>query len=545
MRRYYGGLAMLLALVPAITIAGPATSIASDPVSGDSVPPADNALYDTFDAVTVNPVVGGVEQQVTGFLDVTATIDTSTFSVQSLESDEHAPPATLNRNGCSQSPPSYAGRTAWIRFNPGGKGVLKVRAVTSYDAVLMVREGTDRPFGQTSLTNLDGHSSDCSNQNANPTGGAEQVSTDPSTCVTAGCFVVSPDFNYFIQVGGRCPEVSPGVTSPSTCDPPTGVPGGSTQVQITFVPDDSDGDGIGDSVDACPSVPGPASAAGCPDADGDGIKDADDSCPALAGVPAAAPYNGCPAGPTPPDPGNPPYVTIVGPAGNLDTSNTTSVGLTLNWPQGAQTMRISNGDGVFTAPIRITSATYPWTLRPLTSSQSSASRDVKVVFQGPGIPDNAQDDSITLDTVRPAGVGGEFSAMARKGWHFFVTGKDSGTGVRRIQMLDRSRHVIDTKTFCTTHCSSTERVGLFSRSKKPVFARVVDLAGNQKVIRLQRSLASCAFPPYKVYRYNSTKSRCFALGDTCNPTPGVWDWRHADIALACRKVGDGHQVELR
>jgi hypothetical protein len=315
--------------------------------------------------------------------------------------------------------------------------------------------------------------------------------------------VVSPDFNYFIQVGGRCPEVSPGVTSPSTCDPPTGVPGGSTQVQITFVPDDSDGDGIGDSVDACPAVAGPASAAGCPDADGDGIKDADDSCPTLAGVPAAAPYNGCPAGPTPPDPGNPPYVTIVGPTGNLDTSNTTSVGLRLNWPQGAQTMRISNGDGVFTAPIRITSATYPWTLRPLTSSQSSASRDVKVVFQGPGIPDNAQDDSITLDTVRPAGVGGEFSAMARKGWHFYV------------------------------------------KSKKPVFARVVDLAGNQKVIRLQRSLASCAFPPYKVYRYNSTKSRCFALGDTCNPTPGVWDWKHADIALACRKVGDGHQVERR
>ena len=60
MRRFYGGLAMLLALIPAITFASPAISVASDPVPADSIPPADNALYDTFDAVTANPVVGGV-----------------------------------------------------------------------------------------------------------------------------------------------------------------------------------------------------------------------------------------------------------------------------------------------------------------------------------------------------------------------------------------------------------------------------------------------------------------------------------------------------
>ncbi len=42
---------------------------------------------------------------------------------------------------------------------------------------------------------------------------------------------------------------------------------------------DSDNDGIGDCCDACPDVPGVAEFDGCPDTDGDGIPDSKDLCP--------------------------------------------------------------------------------------------------------------------------------------------------------------------------------------------------------------------------------------------------------------------------
>ncbi len=51
---------------------------------------------------------------------------------------------------------------------------------------------------------------------------------------------------------------------------------------------DSDGDKIADINDKCPTVAGLATLAGCPDADGDGITDAEDKCPAIAGTAAFA-----------------------------------------------------------------------------------------------------------------------------------------------------------------------------------------------------------------------------------------------------------------
>lgn len=72
---------------------------------------------------------------------------------------------------------------------------------------------------------------------------------------------------------------------------------------------DRDGDGVSDSVDACPDWPGPKSAEpsenGCPrdervpdeDTDGDGIWDRDDACPVAKGVATSDPMtNGCPEG---------------------------------------------------------------------------------------------------------------------------------------------------------------------------------------------------------------------------------------------------------
>jgi hypothetical protein len=54
---------------------------------------------------------------------------------------------------------------------------------------------------------------------------------------------------------------------------------------------DSDGDGVPDSSDECPSIPGPAATNGCPDSDGDGIPDHLDDCPTVFGL---AQYRGCP-----------------------------------------------------------------------------------------------------------------------------------------------------------------------------------------------------------------------------------------------------------
>jgi OmpA-OmpF porin, OOP family len=54
---------------------------------------------------------------------------------------------------------------------------------------------------------------------------------------------------------------------------------------------DRDGDGVVDSLDACPDVAGLAALQGCPDKDGDGIADKDDKCPDVAGI---AKYQGCP-----------------------------------------------------------------------------------------------------------------------------------------------------------------------------------------------------------------------------------------------------------
>ncbi len=58
-------------------------------------------------------------------------------------------------------------------------------------------------------------------------------------------------------------------------------------------PLDTDGDGVIDAEDKCPTVAGVRANAGCPaDADGDGIIDAEDRCPTLAGIKA---NQGCPA----------------------------------------------------------------------------------------------------------------------------------------------------------------------------------------------------------------------------------------------------------
>ena len=66
-----------------------------------------------------------------------------------------------------------------------------------------------------------------------------------------------------------------------------------TPVPEVIVPKDTDGDGVADEKDKCPSVAGLAKYFGCPvpDTDKDGINDDEDKC---VNVPGFARYDGCP-----------------------------------------------------------------------------------------------------------------------------------------------------------------------------------------------------------------------------------------------------------
>jgi outer membrane protein OmpA-like peptidoglycan-associated protein len=69
-------------------------------------------------------------------------------------------------------------------------------------------------------------------------------------------------------------------------DTPAGV-----AVDANGCPVDTDGDGVADYIDDCPTVAGLTSLKGCPDTDKDGIADKDDACPDVAGL---ANLKGCP-----------------------------------------------------------------------------------------------------------------------------------------------------------------------------------------------------------------------------------------------------------
>lgn len=79
------------------------------------------------------------------------------------------------------------------------------------------------------------------------------------------------DKDGVLDTDDKCPDV-PGVAALMGCP-------------------DRDGDGIGDAEDKCPDVPGVAALMGCPDRDGDGIGDETDACPDEKGIAA---FNGCP-----------------------------------------------------------------------------------------------------------------------------------------------------------------------------------------------------------------------------------------------------------
>jgi OOP family OmpA-OmpF porin len=97
------------------------------------------------------------------------------------------------------------------------------------------------------------------------------------------------NYNFFSTLGVGIPVAKKKKEEPK----PLPVVPQQEPVVVKPVVLDTDGDGIVDSLDKCPTVPGVAKYQGCPipDTDKDGINDEEDRCPTVPGV---ARYQGCP-----------------------------------------------------------------------------------------------------------------------------------------------------------------------------------------------------------------------------------------------------------
>jgi hypothetical protein len=531
MRRLLAALSMLL-LVGSSGLTAGAQAYVPERTSGTD--------FDTFDAVTLNAVDGNgteIPQLDADQLDA-GPFDTSTFTVQAGESG-----TTNNVNGCARADGSgfdFAGRTAWVRFDPGVAGTIAVRAFTpGYDSVLAVREATQAPWHLTQLADLPGHNVDCSNSTSGP--GDEAVGYCAVPNPECHGFPVEAQFAYYVQVGGKCPG------GPETCSDPS-VPGGPTTIRLTFVPDDADGDGVPDTLDECSGTPPgtQVNAAGCPDQDGDGIADADDDCPAQPGVEAEPPYNGCPAGPVPPTPDGA-RVVIRSTDGNPDNTSTTDVLLSLNWPKGARRAFANNGAGDPDVEIPLVGTPVPWELRPASKSEA---RQVNVTYRGPGIDESAT-DIITLDPIAPR-VTRSLALHSSEGWYVGLKMADdlAGSGMKRVVLLDQDRQKLAARRFCSAAragrdaesrdgCSRVRQSRFLVPRPRPRFADVFDAAGNVRRTKIVYRDDGCKIKVVESENYYQFK--CFQVGDRCGAVRTKYDWDLSN--LACRKIHDrGYRV---
>lgn len=472
-------LALLLALVSGLLIGvGPGQALTS------RVPATD---YDTFEDWTFNDVVGGVEQPYTGTSVVvyqTPEFDTQDYSVVGAETAA----GSANRNGCLVAPGQavYAGDTAWFRFNPAVSGQLLVKAESvEYDVVVILYATDRRPWGTTSIGDLTNVS--CADQK---TVGDE----------LAGIQATDPSKTYYVQVGAKC-------ASSTTCGAAVG---GDTQVRLTFTPADSDGDGVPDTRDTCGgTAPGtPVDADGCADQDRDGIADSDDRCPAQAGVVSAGPFNGCPAGPTPPT--GAADVDIVSLAGDPLNTNDPRVLLKLDWPPGTRQAFADNGVG--DVPVLIDFERQPvlWTLPPTTRSEA---RQVNVRYVGPGV-DVKVNDIITLDPVPPKLPGAlVLPPIAGKYYVGLKMSDDpNGSGVASYTVLDKKGKALAKPVLCRRGGCETFQSSAAPK-RLPAAVVVVDRAGNSRKFALKVTAESCR---YFIPRKKQPASRkCFPPGSTC------------------------------
>jgi len=212
---------------------------------------------DVFNSATLNPVVAGNEAPFTTPQQLARAYDSTAYTLE---------PGEKPRMGCATgSGFDFAGRTAWHRFVVGAKGSVRFGASSGYDLVLFAFRTTlprgAKGFSEDVLTTVD--CSDASHGNGE---------------LPLAAIRVEPGQTILMASGSYCG------TSANTCN--ENATGGPTTLNVTYTPDDGDGDGTADTLDACPSTPAPG---GCPstanpDADADGVLNERDKCPTIKGT---------------------------------------------------------------------------------------------------------------------------------------------------------------------------------------------------------------------------------------------------------------------
>jgi hypothetical protein len=501
-------------------------------VSAPAANAAAPSAYDLFDAQTLTsgdaPLVTGAVTEL-----ITPEFDNSNDTLQAGETTNPvAAPACAEDANPNDN--HWGAKTAWVRFNPGVAGNITARSITpTYDSIVWVRETTGKPgFGSATFSDLG--RADCSDSISGA--GDEGIGT---------VMHATPDHAYYLEVAARC-----GTKSASPCSPAdeAAATGGSTRIRVTFTPDDSDQDGVPDTNDACPGTPGgtPVTGDGCSDTDRDGIRDDQEGpgCVGRPGVPQAFPYNGCPPGPAPPFPNSPPEVVITSLDGNPQNTNSTAVILQLNWRQGEQEALVSNGEVIGDAKRIPLAPQVNWTLAPALKSET---RQVKVTFLGPGGLEDARDDIITLDVVKPTVrryllIDDETRSQgvrpaASAGWYLGLDLTDDKSGVRRVEVLDARRRTLASRDLCgrAAQCPLKVLRPLVGRGR-PKYLRTRDDAGNVRTKALAHSRVKCyVMVPVAGRRYGYD---CFRPGQSCRTIRRRYVWAaSAPIRLSCNRRG--------
>jgi hypothetical protein len=287
-------LAGLGGLLLALALATPALAVEPD--------------YDAFNAVSLTEVHEGQEVRTQGAFNKTVEYDTSSFTLQSEESAHEKHPGF---NGCvveaeDHTLHTYFGaKSAWMQLLPQGSGHLTVTltwdssALAEYVPMIIIwKPAPVLPEAPSFSTELEArmHNYECA-KDADSEGHARK---DGVLSWNNGGKEVSiaKGEALDIQTLSVCGFVKKGELPPPACEKEESIiagphPGGPTHVKVEFIPNDTDGDGVPDSEDDCPTEFG--TVRGCPDQDKDGVPTNDpvlhieDDCPTEFGT-----VRGCP-----------------------------------------------------------------------------------------------------------------------------------------------------------------------------------------------------------------------------------------------------------
>jgi hypothetical protein len=236
-------------------------------------------------------------------------------------------------------------------------------------------------------------------------------------------------------------------------------------------------------------------------------------------------------------------VTVQNLAGGVDTTSDISVRLVLTWPAGADQVAVGNGDG--TSQAYAVADVLDWQLTPVSTGQPAETKTVTVTYTGPGISVTTSSDSILLDTQRPQ-VPEQRLYQNGEGWFLAVRAEDAGTGIRSFALLGRTGQSITGRVVCSTPvCESPATEAIFLAKARPRLTRVVDGAGNAKVVQLVRRATRCSVADerYPVFTLGPRFHDCYSPGDRCRQEDGHFWNRSAYVR--CRKVDGRFRVVER